>query len=53
MSECPLQESIELEMKRREMTVMDQCRKSDNLKIKKTLQKTRLLTVVKKLLIDK
>jgi hypothetical protein len=40
-------------MKRREMTVMDQCRKSDNFKIKKTLQTSRLLNVAKKLFIDK
>jgi len=38
-------------MKRREMRVKDQCPKSDNFKM--TRQKTRLLTAVKKLLIDK
>jgi hypothetical protein len=35
------------------MTMMDQCRKLDNVKIKTTLQNRRLLTVVKKLFIDK
>jgi hypothetical protein len=40
-------------MKRREMRVMDQCRKSDKFNIRKTLQAIRLLTLVRKLFIDK
>jgi len=35
------------------MTMLEQCRKLDNFKIKKTLNKFRLHTVVRKLFIDK
>jgi len=40
-------------MKRREMTVMEQCRKSDKFKIKKALPRIRLLILARKLFIDK
>jgi len=40
-------------MKRREMTVMDQCRKADNFTTKKAYQTFNLRMVMKKLFIDK
>jgi chondroitin 4-sulfotransferase 11 len=46
-------ENIELEMERREMTALDQCRTSDNFKIKKELRISSLRRVARKLFIDK
>jgi hypothetical protein len=40
-------------MKRREMTVTDQCRKSDKFEIRMALHEIRLSALVKKLFIDK